>query len=879
MVDDASAREGQREELRRWIERFDRLVDEEGSEAGSRVLAQLSRRARGRDVPVPIAPEAPPFVNTLGPADPARYPGDRDLDARVEALVRWNALAIVARANRRAPGIGGHVASHASAATLLEVGFQHFFRGAGHPEGPDRLFLQGHASPGIYARAFLEGRLDEADLDRFRREVGGGGLSSYPHPRLMPDFWETPTVSMGLGPLMAIYRARFDRYLRARGITDTAPHTWAIVGDGEMDEPESTGALAIASRERLSNLTFVVDCNLQRLDGPVRGNARVISELAKRFAGAGWRVIQVVWSDAMHALLASDHGPRLREVLARTVDGQWQRLAAEGTAALHAHLADGDEALAAAIEEVGPIRRGGHDWPSLTAAFEAARDERDRPVVILAHTVKGSLLGPSAEALNVAHKAKDLDDDARLALRDRLDLDLPDDAARALEYARPGPDAPVTRYLRERRRILGGPRPRRRAREPELDAIDAAPLQDFFGGSEREVTTTAWLVRLLGQLARDEALGPRVVPIVPDEARTFGVEALFDRLGIYRPGGQRYEPVDADVLMTYREEEDGVILEEGITEAGAMGSFIAAGTQHANGGPAMIPFYLFYSMFGLQRVGDLIWAAGDARARGFLIGATSGRTTLNGEGLQHQDGHSHLWAHAIPSLRCYDAAYGYEVAVIVEDGLRRMLVEGAEEIVYLTVSNEPFPMPALPEGAREGIVRGMYPVLRDDDAQVSLLGAGMLLREALRAQELLRRDHGVRADVYAVTSFSELHRDASSAARAARLRPSEAPPTPWVREVLGDRARPVVAVSDWVASLPDLLARWMPGPLSSLGTDGYGRSDTRAALRRHFEVDAEHVAVAALASLAADGSIAPRVVDDAIEAYGIDPRRPDPFTL
>jgi len=879
MGEDASAREARREQLRDWIERFDAVVDGDGPEAGALVLAQLGRRARRRGVAVPIEPAAPPFVNTLAPQEPARYPGDRALDERIEALVRWNAMAIVARANRDAPGIGGHIASHASAATLLEVGFQHFFRGGDHAEGPDRLYLQGHAAPGIYARAFLEGRLDEDDLDRFRREVGGGGLSSYPHPWLMPDFWETPSVSMGLAPLMAIYRARFDRYLHARGRIDAVPRTWAVVGDGEMDEPESVGALAVAAREGLSNLTFVVDCNLQRLDGPVRGNARIVSELARRFAGAWWRVIQVVWNDAMHALLRTDHGARLRDVLATTVDGQWQRLAAEGRDALHAHLASGDDALADDIERVGPVTRGGHDWAALTAAFQAACDEAERPVVILAHTVKGHLLGPSAEGLNVAHKAKELDEDARLAFRDRLGIDLDDDAARELAYARPGPDAPVMRYLRERRRILGGPRPLRQVAPPPLEAIDDAGFEDFRGGSEREATTTAWLVRMLGQLARDEALGDRVVPIIPDEARTFGVEALFDRLGIYRPGGQRYEPVDADVLMTYREAESGAILEEGISEAGAMGSFIAAGTTHANGGPAMIPFYLFYSMFGLQRVGDLIWAAGDARARGFLIGATSGRTTLNGEGLQHQDGHSHLWAHAIPSLRSYDAAYGYEVAVIVQDGLRSMLVDGVDEIVYLTVANEPFPMPAMPEGAREGILRGLYPVAPEPDAQVSLLGAGMLLREALRAREILRREHDVGADVFGVTSFSELHRDAARCARAARLRPSEAAPTPWIREVLGDRRRPFVAVSDWVAALPDLLSGWLPGPLTSLGTDGYGRSDTRAALRRHFEVDAEHVVVAALARLAAAGAVAARAVDDAIEAYGIDPARPDPRTL
>jgi pyruvate dehydrogenase E1 component len=870
-------REERRARTRDWLEALDGLLSAEGPQAAAALLQQLERRAAALGVPLGERPRAP-LVNTLPYPDPADFPGDAALEQRIEALVRWNAMAMVARANRDRPGTGGHIASHASIATALEVGFQHFFRGYDHEEGPDRLYLQGHASPGIYARAYLEGRSSEAQLDAFRQEVSADGLSSYPHPWLMPDFWEIPSVSMGLAPIMAIYQARFDRYLRDRGLTDRLPRTWAVVGDGEMDEPESVGGLGFAARNRLGNLTFVVDCNLQRLDGPVHGGSQIIRELAALFGGAGWRVIQVVWGAAVCELLEHDTDGRVVEVMDRTVDGTWQRLAAEGDEALREHLIGDDPRLRRVAAKLGPFERGGHDRLALWAAFREAEREQDRPTVILANTIKGHLLGSAGEARNIAHKTKTLGEEDMRAFRDRLGVPVSDDALSDIPFVRPHEDSAVMRYLRERREALGGVRPARRVSPPDLDAIPEAPFERFHGGSEREVTTTAWLVRMLAQLLKDDELGRRLVPIIPDEARTFGVEALFPQVGIYQPGGQPYEPVDADMLLTYRETERGVILEEGITEAGSMGSFIAAGTSHANGGPAMVPMFFFYSMFGFQRVGDLIWAAGDARARGFLIGATSGRTTLNGEGLQHEDGHSHLLAFSHPSVRAYDVTWGYEVATLVEDGLRRMLVEGEDDLVYLTVANEPYPMPEHPEGIREGIVRGIYPIHADEEADVTLLGTGVLLREALKAREMLARDFDVKAEVFAVTSFQQLYRDATTAERWNRLHPKEEPRTPYLREALGERERPLVAVSDWVKTLPHTLARWLPGPLHALGTDGYGRSDTREALRDFFEVDARHVAVAALAELAKAGAVKAEKVDEAIDSLGVDPAREDPRT-
>ena len=861
-------REARRERVRDWLASLEEHARAEGDEATRDLLSQLERRAASLGIP-PSPVDGPPFVNTL--PYPDGYPGDLELEERVEALVRWNAMALVARSNRATPGIGGHIGSYASAATAIEVLLTHFVRGHAHPEGPDRLFLQGHASPGIYARAFLEGRLDASQLDRFRRETAGGGLSSYPHPWLMPDFWETPTVSMGLAPILAIYQARFDRYLVQRGLREQAPHTWAVLGDGEMDEPESLGALRFAAG--LGHLTFVIDGNLQRLDGPVRGGGRALSELARLFEGAGWRVLQVLWNGAVCALLEADRDGLVAARIDATEDATWQRLAAEGEEALRAHLVGDDPHLREVAKTLGPFDRGGHDRRALHAALAAARDS-DRPTVVLAHTVKGRGLGEAGEAQNVAHKTKDLEGDALRAFRDRLGVPVSDEALDDLPLLEA--DDAMRAHLEARREALGGPRPRRVTVPSDLE-VDPTLFERFEGGSEREVTTTAWLVRLLGALLKDDSLGPRLVPIVPDEARTFGMEALFPRIGVHVAEGEAFEPVDAGSLVSYDAREDGQLLEEGITEGGAMGSFVAAGTGHANGGPVTLPFFFFYSMFGFQRVGDLIWAAGDARARGFLIGATSGRTTLNGEGLQHQDGHSHLTAHAYPTVRPYDVAYGYELAAIVRDGMRRMLEDDEDVIVYLTVANEPYPMPPMPAGARDGIVRGLHRVREVERPQVSLLGCGPLLRAALDAAERLEADHGVAAEVWSVTSFTLLHRDCCRVERWNRLHPMEEPVTPFLREALGEARRPFVAVTDWVKALPQTLARWLPGPLHALGTDGFGRSDTREALRRHFEVDADHTVIAALAALADEGVVARRVVQDAIEAASVDPEAETPL--
>jgi len=874
-------REAERRRVRDWTAALDALVESDGAEAARRLLAQLERRAALAGVRLPRAPVTP-YLNTIAAdAEPA-YPGDAELDARLEALARWNAAMIVVRANRRSPGLGGHIATYASAATLFEVGFQHAF------EARDRVFFQGHASPGVYARAFLEGRLSQAQLDNFRRELQpGGGLPSYPHPWLMPDFWEFPSVSMGLAPLMAIYQARFDRYLQARGLAEETGRVWALVGDGEMDEPESLGGLSIAAREGLGNLVLVVNANLQRLDGPVRGNGKIVQELESLFAGAGWHVVKVLWNGAWDRLLERDVDGRLARRLERTVDGEWQRWAARGPGVLREELFGSDPALAAMVEdldeaELAALGRGGHDRRKVAAAYAAARDETERPTVVLAQTVKGRGLGEAGEALNVAHKTKDLDVEALAAMRDELCLPIPDGRLGEAPLYRPSDDAPEMESLRERREALGGPLPRRRVRAAPIEPPDEDVFAPFLEATDGEATTTTILVRLLSRLVGDETLGRRIVPIVPDEARTFGLEALFPKIGIYAPGGQRYEPVDADTILTYRERADGQILEEGITEAGSMSSFIAAGTAHATQGVVTIPFYFFYSMFGLQRVGDLIWAAGDSRARGFLVGATSGRTTLNGEGLQHQDGHSHLAALGHPTLRAYDPAFGYEVAVLVEDGLRRMFAENRDEMVYLSVHNEPFEHPALPDGAREGIVRGLYRLRASDKSgevrRVRLLASGPLVRHALGAQRRLE-ERGVTADVWSVTSWQQLHRDAAAADRESRLRPEREPRASWLERCLGDDDGPIVAVSDFSRALADVLAPWMPGRLVALGTDGFGRSDERAALRDFFEIDERWITLAALAALARDDRIPEGWVMRAREELGIDPDKPDPSTL
>src|SRR5262245_52003468 len=796
-------------------------------------------------------------------------------------------MAMVVRANRLEPGIGGHISTYASAATLYEVGFNHFFRGRDHECGGDFVYFQGHASPGIYARAFLEGRLSETQLENFRRELApGGGLPSYPHPWGMPDFWEFPTVSMGLGPLMAIYRARFVRYLEDRGLQPSrGARVWAFVGDGECDEPEALGAITLASRERLDNLIFVVNCNLQRLDGPVRGNGKIIQELEAAFRGAGWNVIKAIWGNDWDPLFEKDEEGLLVRRLGEIVDGESQRCTVEGGAVQRKVVFGGDprlEAMAADLtdDQLWRLRLGGHDPEKVHAAYRAAVDHQGAPTVILAQTIKGYGLGEAGEGKNVTHQQKKLNEQELARFRDRFGIPISARSVGSAPFYRPGPDSPEIRYLLERRASLGGFVPRRKVVPAGLKVPSDALIEEFAKGSgEKEASTTMAFVRLLSKLLKDERIGPRIVPIVPDEARTFGMEALFREFGIYSSVGQLYEPVDRKSLLFYREAKDGQILEEGITEAGSMASFLAAGTAHAGHGIATVPIFLFYSMFGLQRIGDLVWAAGDSRCRGILVGATAGRTTLAGEGLQHQDGNSHLLAYPVPNLVAYDPAYACEIGVILLEALRRMVEREEDVFFYLTVGNETYRQPAMPAGAREGILRGIYR-LREAEAPVAhLLGSGAILNEAVRAQDLLRERFGVAADVYSVTSYKELHRDALEAERWNRLHPAEPPRVPYLGRVLEGTKGVFVAASDYGKALPDSVSRWIPGRLVSLGTDGFGRSDGRARLRRFFEVDAPSIALAALQGLAEAGAAPRETVARALAELEIDPGKSDPVGL
>ncbi len=873
-----SEREAERRRARDWLDALDDLVALEGAGAAERLLRQLQRRAAAHGVQLPYT-LATPAVNTIPTDAQPPFPGDARLERRIESINRWNAMAMVVRANRAREGIGGHISTYASAATLFEVGFNHFFRGHDHPEGGDLVFFQGHAAPGVYARAFLEGRLTVTDLENFRAELQpAGGLSSYPHPYLMPGFWEAPTVSMGLSPLMGIYQARFNKYLLNRGRVAQARRVWVFAGDGEMDEPESVGALTVAARERLDNLVFVVNCNLQRLDGPVRGNGRIVEELEGLFLGAGWRVVKALWGSSWDPLFEADVDGTLVEALEATVDGQLQKFVVEGGAYTRQHFWAREPRLSALVRHLGDADlerlnrdRGGHDPLKVYAAYELATRPDGRPTVVLAHTIKGYGLGAAGEAHNVAHQTKKLSEEALLAFRDRFEVPLSDERAVGAEFVRPPENSPEIAYLRERRAQLGGFVPQRRVRAAPLDAPAPALFARHRRGSgERPATTTMTTVRLLADLVRDPNIGSAIVPIIPDEARTFGVEALFPQIGIYAPGGQRYEPVDARSLLSYKERHDGQILEEGITEAGAMSSLIAAGTAHATNGVHAIPFFFFYSMFGFQRIGDLIWAAGDMRTRGFLVGCTAGRTTLNGEGLQHEDGHSQLWALAHPTVRAYDPVYGYELAVIVEDALRRLWVDGEDALYYLTVYNEAYTHPPMPEGAREGILRGLYR-LRGRGG-VRLLASGVTVRLALQAQERLADEFGVSSEVWSVTSWKALYDDCVAAERHERLHPRERPRAPYLRQALGGDA-PVVAVSDWVKALPNTLARWMPGDFTALGTDGFGRSDTREALRDWFEIDARWVTYAALERLAARDAFPRDRLERAMRSLGIEDHR------
>nr|CAX83765.1 Pyruvate dehydrogenase E1 component [uncultured bacterium] len=876
-------------ETREWRDSLEYVLSQAGPERVTDLLRELHHHARKLGVRIPFSANTP-YINTIPVSEQPPYPGRREIERRIKSLIRWNAMAMVVKANRNQEGIGGHISTFASAATLYEVAFNHFFRGANHPGGGDLIFFQGHAAPGIYARAFLEGRLTSRDLDNFRRELAeGGGLSSYPHPWLMPGFWQVPTVSMGLGPLMAIYQARFMRYLEDRGLR---PHSdakvWAFLGDGETDEPEALGAISLASREKLDNLIFVINCNLQRLDGPVRGNGQIIQELEAAFRGAGWNVVKVLWGSDWDPLFEQDRENLLAKSLANLVDGEYQRLAIEGGDYVRRRVFGGDPRLLAMVahhsdDQLHRMRRGGHDPAKVHAAFHRAFHHKGAPSVVLAMTVKGYGMGAAGEALNATHQQKKLNEQELRAFRSRFGIPLSDEEVGHMPFFRPDPDSEEVRYLLERRQKLGGFVPERHGDCEPITPAQTGLFQEFKAGTgEREISTTTAFVTMLAKLLKDPNVGPRVVPIVPDEARTFGMEALFRQCGIYSHPGQLYEPVDSKSLLYYKEARDGQILEEGITEAGSLGSFIAAATAYANHGVTTIPFFIYYSMFGLQRAGDLIWAAADMRSRGFLLGATAGRTTLAGEGLQHQDGQSHLLALPVPNLMAYDPAYAYELAVILRDGMRRMYVEREDIFYYITLMNENYVHPAMPEGAEAGILKGIYRLLDTgnrpgDWPRVRLLGSGTLLNQAVRARETLA-GYGVAAEVWSVTSYKELRREALETERWNRLHPDQPERLPYLTRQLQDGSGPVVAVTDYLKALPDLVARWIPAPLVTLGTDGFGRSESREQLRDFFEVDHRHIAQAALSRLAREGRSGSDLAQRAIVDLKIDPRRPDPAT-
>jgi pyruvate dehydrogenase E1 component len=875
-------------EIEEWLDSLEDVLRRHGPDEVVRLVGLLAAQAQ-RKAGAVAAPLTTPYVNTIPLAQQPPYPGDWLLERQIKSIVRWNAMAMVVRANRESPGIGGHISTYASCATLFEVAFNHFLRARDEEGRGDTVFYQGHAAPGVYARAFLEGRLDQEHLENFRRECPPRkGLSSYPHPWLMPDFWEYPSVSMGLAPIMAVYQARFQRYLQARGLKDTSGNrVWCFIGDGECDEPESLGGISLAARERLDNLIFVVNCNLQRLDGPVRGNGKIVQELEAVFRGAGWNVIKVIWGSDWDPLLEKDEEGLLLQRMSDAKDGDYQKYSVEEGSYFRRHFFGKDERLLAMVAHVSDdqlrrLARGGHDARKVHAAYAAAVAHRGQPTVVLAKTIKGYGLGEAGEGRNVTHQQKKLNDEELREFRSRFGVPVPDDRIHEAPFYRPDETNREVVYVRQRREALGGSVPARRVTAAPLEVPGPELFSEFLEGSgDRELATTMAFVRLLARLLAHEKFGARVVPIIPDEARTFGMDALFSRYGIYSQAGQLYEPVDQASLLHYREAKDGQILEEGITEAGAMSSFIAAGTAYAQHALEMVPFYTFYSMFGFQRTGDLIWAAADARAKGFLLGCTAGRTTLAGEGLQHQDGHSHIAAAAVPNLLAYDPAYAYEVAVIVGEGLRRMFVEREVLLYYLTLYNEVYAMPSLPEGAREGILRGMYRLKRggpDGRARLQLLGSGPLVREALRAQELLAGRHEVAADVWSVTSYKELRRDALAVERWNMRHPSGPARRSYLESVLEGTTGPFVAVSDYIRLVPEQIARFLPGPLTILGTDGFGRSDARAELRRHFEVDAEHIAYAALHALARAGRFGHNQLERAARSLDIDPDKTDPVT-
>jgi pyruvate dehydrogenase E1 component len=874
-------------ETQEWIDSLRAVTQHVGPERARHLLSKLRDEALATGTMPPFLATTP-YRNTISPAQEAKSPGNRELEHKIRSAIRWNAVAIILRANKESSELGGHIASFQSSALLYDIGFGHFWHAPSELHGGDLLYVQGHVSPGIYSRAFVEGRLTEEQLLSFRQESDGKGIPSYPHPWLMPDFWQFPTVSMGLGPLMAIYQARFLKYLDGRGLAKTGNRkVWAFLGDGECDEPESLGAISLAGREGLDNLIFVINCNLQRLDGPVRGNGKIIQELEGVFRGAGWNVIKVVWGSAWDKLFAKDKAGILLKRMEECVDGQYQDFKSKDGAYVREHFFNTPElkALVADLsdEEVWKLNRGGHDPFKVYAAYAAAVEHKGQPTVILAKTVKGYGMGESGEGQMISHQAKKMTEDALKQFRDRFDIPVPDHKIAELPFLKLPANSPEEKYLQERRAALGGYLPQRRRNSR---ALQAPPLSNFErllkSSDEREISTTMAFVQMLGTLVRDKGIGKHIVPIVPDESRTFGMEGMFRQLGIYSSVGQLYKPQDADQLMYYREDKAGQVLQEGINEAGAMSSWIAAATSYSTNDLPMIPFYIYYSMFGLQRVGDLAWLAGDMRARGFLLGGTAGRTTLNGEGLQHEDGHSHILASTIPNCISYDPTFAYEVVVIIREGIRRMYEEQQDVYYYITLMNENYPHPGMPDGAEQGIIRGLYLLKAGASAKgprVQLMGSGTILREVMAAADLLREDFQVNADIWSATSYNELRRDGMSAERWSLLHPSKPRRKSYLETALEGHVGPVVAATDYMRAFAEQVRSQIPRRYVVLGTDGFGRSDYRVKLRRFFEVNRYYVAVAALKALADDGEIKAEVVDKAIAKYGLDPERPDPWTI
>jgi pyruvate dehydrogenase E1 component len=870
-----------------WLDALDAVLEREGTERAHFLLEQMINKARRSGAYLPYSANTA-YVNTIPAHLEEPTPGDTEIEWRIRSYIRWNAMAMVVKANKEVAEVGGHIASFASAATLYDVGFNHFFHAPTNEHGGDLIYFQGHSAPGIYARAFLEGRLSEEQLNHFRREVEGKGLSSYPHPRLMPDFWQFPTVSMGLGPMQALYQARFMRYLHNRGLINAdGRKVWAFLGDGEMDEPESMGAITLASREKLDNLIFVINCNLQRLDGPVRGNGKIIQELEAAFRGAGWNVLKVLWGSYWDPLFTKDKDGLLRKRMEECVDGEYQNYKAKGGAYTREHFFGKYPELKRLVanlsdEDIWRLNRGGHDPHKVYAAYAAAMKHNGQPTVILAKTVKGYGMGGAGESLNPTHQQKKMGHEALKSFRDRFNIPIPDEQLDDAPFYKPAEDSPELKYMHERRKALGGFLPARRRNAPPIEPPGLDSFESLLQGTgDREISTTMAFVRMLGILVKDKNVGKHIVPIVPDEARTFGMEGLFRQIGIYSAAGQLYEPVDSDQVMSYKESKDGQILEEGINEAGAMSSWIAAATAYSNHGINMIPFYIYYSMFGFQRIGDFAWAAGDIQARGFLLGATAGRTTLAGEGLQHQDGHSHIIASTIPNCISYDPVFAYELAVIIHEGMRRMYKKQHNVFYYITVMNENYAHPPMPEGAREGILKGMY-LFHENAAvgpKIQILGSGTIFREAQAAVDMLAEDFGVSADLWSVTSFNELRREGLEIARWNRLHPEAAPKQSYVETCLKNRAGPVIAATDYIKLYGDQIRPFIHQPYTVLGTDGFGRSDVRKQLRQFFEVDRYHIVIAALKALADQGDISPTQVTHALRQYGIDPEKTYPLYM